>query len=77
MQKKRRKELLLLRYTHMATANPEWAARNPNLAKELINKSVANKVETKKYIDKETAIKFKYGEIPKPSIIIKRYNRVV
>ncbi len=68
---------LLQRYTSLATANSDFAIQHPELVKELLNKSLSNKVETKKFIKDKLGKKFKYGEIPKPSVIIKRMNRVV
>lgn len=56
--------------------NPDFKSQHPELSKELMNKSIINKVETKKYLDKIMDKKFKYAERPKPSVIIKRYNRV-
>ncbi len=67
----------LKRYKSLATCNQEWVANHVNLAKELNNESNTTKVETKKYIREEIAKRFKYGETPKPSVIIKRYNRSV
>ncbi len=64
------------RVQKLATSNPDFRSQHPELVKELLNKQISNKVETKKYLDKLMDKKFKYSERPKPSVIIKRYNRV-
>ncbi len=56
--------------------NPDFKAKHPELAKELMTKSIENKVETRKYVDKIMDKKLRYAEKPKASVIIKRYNRV-
>ncbi len=68
---------MLRRYRAMALNNPDFAVNHPELKKELLNDSIVNKVETKKYIQKCCDKSAKYAAVPKPSVIIKRYNRVV
>ncbi len=75
--KKKTEERMLVRLESLARVNPDFKVVHPELVKELLNKAMINKVETKKYIQKILLKKFKYGEVPKPSIIIKRLNRVV
>ncbi len=57
--------------------NPDFKAKHPELSKELMNKSIINKVETKKYVQKIMDRKQNYASRPKPSVVIKRYNRSV
>ncbi len=68
---------LTQRYNSLITGNPEWVVKHPNLAKEFLNKSITNKIEMKKFVDEQVLLRTKYGKVPKPSVIIKRYNRVV
>ncbi len=68
---------MLVRYKCLARANPDFQIAHPELVKELMNDQIANKVETKKFIKRICDKRKKYGEIPKPSLVIKRYNRVV
>ncbi len=60
----------------LAISNPDFKIQHPQLVKELLNKSIQNKVETKQYIAKMVEKRFKYAQIPRPSVIIKRYSRV-
>ncbi len=57
--------------------NPDFKNKHPELSKELMNPLNTNHTETKKYVQREMDKKQKYGEKPKPSVIIKRYNRIV
>ncbi len=66
---------MLQRYGQLARCNP--TALPVNLVKELLNDSIKKKVETEMYINKKVEKNFKYGKVPKPSIEIKRMNRVV
>jgi len=65
----------MARAMSLAHCNPDWIAQHPNLAKELLNDSIKVKVETQKYVDQKVDRSLKYGTVPKPSVIIKRYNR--
>ncbi len=56
--------------------NPDFKAKHPELSKEIMTKSILINVETHKYVDKMMDKKQKYSERPKPSVIIKRYNRL-
>jgi len=76
IQKDRVAPKLMERYTSLAKGgNPDFIANHPNLVKELLNDDIKNKIETKKYIEKKIERDFKYGHVPKPSVIIKRLNR--
>ncbi len=68
---------LLKRYKCMARANPDFQVQHPELVKELMNNNIQNKVETLKFIKRKCDKTKKYGDVPKPSVVIKRYNRVV
>ncbi len=76
-QKIKTKKHMLQRMKQLANHNPDFAIKHPELVKELLNKSLSNKPETIKYINKKVGKSFKYGETPKPSVVIKRYNRNV
>ncbi len=58
-------------------SNPDFRAQHPDIVKEMLNESIKNKVETKKFIAKKMQSAKNYAQVPKPSVIIKRYNRVV
>ncbi len=76
IQKDRVAPHLMQRYTSLAKGgNTDFIASHSNLVKELLNDEIKNKVETKKYIEQKTARNFKYGHVPKPSVVIKRLNR--
>ncbi len=64
------------RMKSLARSNPDFKIVHPELVKELLNDSLANKVETRKFIQKKNERADKYGKIPKDSVIIKRFNRV-
>ncbi len=68
---------LLQRLTSLARVNPDFQVAHPELVKELSSKMIVNKIETKRYIQKKLKKSRKYSEVPKPSVIIKRLNRVV
>ncbi len=61
----------------LAIHNKDFQVSHPDLVKEITNKSIQNNVETKKYVNKIMDKKLKYAERPKPSVVIKRYNRIV
>ncbi len=65
------------RMQSLAHCNPDFAVQHPELTKELLNDNIKIKSESKKYLDKKFDKLFKYGEVPKPSVVIKRYNRLV
>jgi len=75
--KKKAKEDYFRRLCCYAKSNPDFISQHPNLVKELLNDQLTNKVETKKYINQKFDKIEKYGTIPKPSVVIKRMNRVV
>lgn len=56
--------------------NPDFKAKHPELAKELMTKSIINKVETLKYVNKIMDKKLHFSEKPKSTVVPKRYNRV-
>lgn len=70
------REKFQYRCEKLATSNPDFKLAHPELVKELLNKSIQNKVETKKYCQKVMDRKQKYASMPPPSVVIKRYNRV-
>ncbi len=74
-QKIKAREKALYRVTKLVKSNPDFRSKYPELAREVEKGN--SLVESKKYVDKKVDRKLKYGEIPKPSIIIKRPNRVV
>ncbi len=57
--------------------NVDFVTRYPELARELLDDSIKVKVQTKKYVVRIIERNLKYGKIPKPSVIVKRMNRVV
>ncbi len=61
----------------LSNSNPDFRAQHPEIVKEMLNESIKNKVETKKFILKKMEKAQRYSEIPKPSVVIKRLNRVV
>ncbi len=66
---------LLYRYGRLAKINPDFQVRHPELTREA---ELGNtQVELKKFVDLEVKKKLKYGRVPRPSVIIKRMNRVV
>ncbi len=71
-----REKRLMVRMKSLARSNPDFKIAHPELVKELLNDNMANKVETKKFILKKTERIDKFGKVPKPSVIIKRFNRV-
>ncbi len=71
-----REKKLLFRMKSLARSNPDFKIAHPELVKELLNDGMANKVETKKFIRSKNERADKYGKVPKPSVIIKRFNRV-
>ncbi len=74
-QKEKTKVHLLQRTITLLRMNPDFQVNHPELARE-ISKGIT-KVETKKYVDKLILKKFRYGETPKDSVIVKRLNRRV
>ncbi len=68
---------LLVRFKSLAISNPDFKVQHPNLVKELLNDQISNKIETKKKIKDICDKGCKYGKVPGPSVVIKRYNRVV
>ncbi len=76
-QKEKTGKKLYQRCIQLASCNEQWGIQHPELKKEILNKAVIKKVELQKFIDKQLELKFKYGEIPKSTIVPKRYNRVV
>ncbi len=66
----------LARYTNLARVNPDFQVKHPELTRELLNPDTKKKVETIKYIQHEVDKKVKYGIVPKPSLIPKRFNRI-
>ncbi len=66
---------LLYRYGIEAKTNPDFRIAHPELSREA--ETGNTNVELKKFIAKKIEKQFKYGEVPKPSTVIKRYNRVV
>ncbi len=73
--KEKRPAKLLQRYQSLARCNP--SSLPVNLVKELLDDGNKGKIETKLYIKRKCEKDLKYGEIPKPSVIVKRMNRVV
>ncbi len=65
---------LLRRITQLAKVNPDFQVSHPELVKEVSANTTS--VERKKFVDKLVRKKRKYGAVPKPSVIVKRYNRV-
>ncbi len=76
IQKEKTRKHLLARYTSLASANHDFGVQHPNLKKEILNKSIQNKVELKKFINDMLDKKFKYAQLPKDSVVIKRFNRI-
>ncbi len=74
-QKSRAKIHDMIRCQSLASCNP--MALPVNLVKELLNDSIKSKVETQKWVNDKLDKKFLYGKVPKDSIVIKRFNRVV
>ncbi len=75
--KERAKIHYFARMKSLARNNPDFKVRHPELVKELLNDSIKVKVESQKFLDRKFEKVFKYGETPKPSVIIKRLNRNV
>ncbi len=66
---------LLQRTIILAKINPDFRKDHPELAREA---ELGNtQVEVKKFVKKKLDKHIKYGNVPKPSVIIKRMNRVV
>ncbi len=75
-QYEKQEVMLLRRYTSLANSNPDFRIKHPNLVKELLNKSINNKVETKKYIKDKVIKQRNYARTPKDSVVIARFNRI-
>ncbi len=75
--KAKARQKLEYRVGKLAIHNPDFKIAHPELVKETLNKSITNKVETKKYVVKIMDKKQKYASPPPPSIVPKRYNRSV
>ncbi len=72
---KKTEKKLIYRYNILSKTNVDFRIRHPNLAKEA--ETNQTDVELKKYVQLEMLRKLKYGKVPKPSLIVKRLNRVV
>ncbi len=57
------------------SGNTDFKMRYPNLVREIETGNTRS--ETKQMIKKNIEIHVKYGHVPKPSVLIKRMNRVV
>ncbi len=66
---------MLFRVERLAKINPDFRARHAELAREA--DSGTTNVEMKKYVNLVIKKHLKYGAVPKPSVTIKRMNRVV
>ncbi len=74
--KKKAEIKLLYRVNKMSKdMDGDFRKDHPELAKEA--GTGTTNVEAKKFVNKILAKKFKYAQMPKPSVIIKRMNRVV
>ncbi len=71
----KREKKLLYRVEKLAIVNPDFKAAHPELVREL--ETGVTRVEIKKYVKKIMDKSMKYGQVPKPSVIVKRMNRVV
>ncbi len=71
---KRTKIKLLQRTQSLARSNSDFRIVHPELVREL--ESGNTDIEMKKYVDDKIKKRLKYGQVPKPSVIIKRLNRV-
>ncbi len=73
--KKKTEKKMLYRVSRLAVINPDFRIRYPELAREV---EMGNtRVEIRKHVENIMKKKLKYGAVPKPSVIIKRMNRVV
>ncbi len=75
--KDKQQKQLLRRYKSLVRCNPEWAANHNNLARELNNDEIKNKIETIAAIKEHLEKCHRYGTIPKPKLINVRMNRNV
>jgi len=75
--KKRTADRWLVRAACLARGNIDFQIAHPNLVKELLNDTIVDKIETKKWINKKLEKTFRFAEIPRPSVVVKRYNRFV
>ncbi len=62
------------RLDKLCHCNPDFQVAHPNLVKEANTNTTT--VERKKFVKELMAKRLKYARVPKPSVIIKRYNRV-
>ncbi len=63
------------RIDKLCHCNLDFQVAHPNLVKEAT--ANATHVERKKFVKELMAKRLKYARVPKPSVIIKRYNRVL
>ncbi len=66
---------LTLRTLQLLVINPDFKIKHPELVREL--EAGNSTVELKKYVKKIVEKRSKLAKVPKPSVIVKRYNRVV
>ncbi len=66
---------MLYRTRTLAKNNPDFQARYPELKREV--ETGTSTVEIKKYVKKRMDKIKKYSEVPKPSPVVTRFNRVV
>jgi len=71
----REEEHQLYRISRLCHCNSDFQIAHPNLVKEANTNSTM--VERKKFVKELMAKRVKYAKVPQPSVIIKRYNRVV
>ncbi len=72
--KKKSEIKLLYRNKILVKTNPDFRMAHPELAKE--SETGNTDVEIKKFTNKQIARRIKYAQVPKPSLIVKRLNRV-
>jgi len=65
----------MYRAGRLLKVNDDFKVRHPELAREAELGNTT--VELKKFVKKNIEMHVKYGKVPKPSVIIKRLNRVV
>ncbi len=66
---------LIYRTKILAKTNPDFIAAHADLSREA-EKGITN-VEAKAFVKKIMAKRIKYGKVPKNSVVIQRFNRVV